>query len=248
MAPSFGRSISFPLSPARSSSSKLKGKHVRSTSLPCRSHPLLAHLQTHIAAVRTWDPSTTPPSAGLAHVAALHSALADPIINGDDAALSDRLLDAFLLLADAHRGFQETLLALKADVADLQAAVRRSDAARLASAARSQRRDNKDLARLAASCIAAVPNKTNKYYCSTEMAVAFMDAAAASATASAAVFSAVASMSKTFAAAFTKKKDTTPPLEELAECIHDCETGSEAVFRTIVRTRVSLLNIRTPAI
>jgi hypothetical protein len=246
MAPSFGRSISFPLSPARSSS-KLKGKHARSTSLPCRSHPLLAHLQTHIAAVRAWDPSTASPSAGLAHVAALHSALADLIINGDAAALSDRLLDAFLLLADAHRGFQETLLALKADVADLQAAVRRSDAARLASAARSQRRNNKDLARIAA----AVP-KTNKYYCSTEVAVAFMDAAAASAAASAAAFSAVASMSKTFAAALTKKKETPPTvedkLEELAQCIHDCESGSEIVFRTIVRTRVSLLNIRTPAI
>jgi hypothetical protein len=42
----------------------------------------------------------------------------------------DRALeDAFLLLADAHRGFQETLLALKADVADVQAALRRSDSA-----------------------------------------------------------------------------------------------------------------------
>jgi len=37
-------------------------------------------------------------------------------------------------------------------------------------------------------------------------------------------------------------------LEELERCIDECESGSEVVFRSIVRTRVSLLNIRTPAI
>ncbi|GJM97400.1 hypothetical protein PR202_ga14324 [Eleusine coracana subsp. coracana] len=287
MAPSFGRSISFPLSPARSSSSsKEKGKgnkaarHVRSISLPCRSHPLLAHLHTQIAAVRAWaaHQPTSSASAGLAHIGALHAAIAEVLLlpEAQDAvrssSSSERLMDALLVLADAHQGFQETLLSLKADVAEVQAALRRRDAARIASAARSQRKNDKDLARLAAALLVVSSSASSSSKTTTtttsldEMAAALMDAAAASAAASAAVFSAVASMSTsslsssssskktaTFAAAFTKKTEVTSAhnedkLEELAQCIRDCETATDMVFRSIVRTRVSLLNIRTPAI
>jgi hypothetical protein len=93
------------------------------------------------------------------------------------------------------------------------------------------------------------------------MAAALVDAAVASAAASAAVFSAVASVSAatssskktaTTFAAFAKKPETADvepvKLDELEQCIDECESGSEMVFRSIVRTRVSLLNIRTPAI
>ncbi|KAG2608591.1 uncharacterized protein LOC120668654 [Panicum virgatum] len=264
MAPSFGRSISFPISPRP----RAAACHVRSISLPCRSHPLLAHLHTQTAAARFWAANPTAPSSGLAHVDALHAALAELLLlpEPQDAvrsAASDRLLDAFLLLADAHRGFQEALLALRHDAADARAALRRRDAARLASAARSQRRSEKEIARLAAavSSVAAAA-KCARLTEETEMAAALMEAAAASAAASAAVFSAVASMSAaassskktaTFAA-FAKKAapvaaDVAPEkLEELEQCIDECESGSEMMFRSIVRTRVSLLNIRTPAI
>ncbi|CAL4966311.1 unnamed protein product [Urochloa decumbens] len=277
MAPSFGRSISFPLSPARSSKPRAAAYHVRSISLPCRSHPLLAHLHTHTAAA---EPTTTSPSSGLAHIDALLAAVAEVLLLPEAqaavrSAASDRLLDAFLLLADAHRGFQEALLALRRDAADVRAALRRRDDAttRLASATRSQRRTEKELARLAgavSSVAVAGNNKSARLSLAAggaeeaEMAAALMDAAAASATASAAVFSAVASVSaaassskktaSTFAA-FAKKTavmetaDLAPEkLNDLEQCIDQCDTGSEMVFRSIVRTRVSLLNIRTPAI
>jgi len=84
MAPSFARSISFPLSPSRSSSSKHQqpartapAYHARSVSLPCRSHPILAHLHTHIRAVRAWAQDPTSAAQGLAHVDALHASLGD---------------------------------------------------------------------------------------------------------------------------------------------------------------------------
>ncbi|RLN12995.1 hypothetical protein C2845_PM09G23890 [Panicum miliaceum] len=271
MAPSFGRSISFPLSPARSSRPRAAACHVRSISLPCRSHPLLAHIHAQTAAARFWAANPTAPSSGLAHVHALHAALAELLLLPEPqhavrsrSAASDRLLDAFLLLADAHRGFQEALLALRRDAANVRAALRRRDAARLASAARSQRRNDKELARLAAavSSVAAATKCARLGAEETDMAAALMEAAAASAATSAAVFSAVASMSAaassskktaTFAA-FAKKAapeaaDVAPEkLEELEQCIDECESGSEMVFRSIVRTRVSLLNIRTPAI
>jgi hypothetical protein len=137
MAPSFARSISFPLSPSRPSSSSVAASgHARSVSLPCQSHPILAHL--HIRAVRSW---AQDPASGLSHVDALHAALADLLDFPEaQAALSaaastDRLLDAFLRLADAHGSFQEAVLQLKQDVADA-----------LASALRSQRRAGKELA------------------------------------------------------------------------------------------------------
>nr|TKW28116.1 LOW QUALITY PROTEIN: hypothetical protein SEVIR_3G304300v2 [Setaria viridis] len=73
-----------------------------SISLPCRSHPLLAHLQTHTAAPRAWalNPTTaSSPSSGLAHINALHTALL--LLPEPQAAVraasSDRLLDALLL-------------------------------------------------------------------------------------------------------------------------------------------------------
>jgi len=283
MAPSFSRSISFQLSPARAITRPraAAARHVRSISLPpCRSHshPLLAHLQAQTAAARAWATSaSTFPSTGLALIDALHAALAELLLLPEPQTLvrracasSDRLLDAFLLLADAHRGFQESLLALRRDAADARAALRRRDAARLASAARAQRRAEKDLARLAAAVSSSVARSARLAALGSatataeeaEMAAALMDAAAASAAASAAVFSAVASVSAatssskkaatTFAAAFAKKPETADvapeKLEELERCIDECESGSEVVFRSIVRTRVSLLNIRTPAI
>lgn len=288
MAPSFGRSISFQLSPARATRPRAAAaaRHVRSISLPCRSshaHPLLAHLQAQTAAARAWATSASPsPSTGLALIDALHAALAELLLLPEPQALvrracaaSDRLLDAFLLLADAHRGFQESLLALRRDAADARLALRRRDAARLASASRAQRRTDKELARLAAAVSSSVARSARLAAAlagtataeEAEMAAALMDAAAASAAASAAVFSAVASVSaaatssssssnkKAFvAAAFNKKPETTAAdvapekLEELERCIDECESGSEVVFRGIVRTRVSLLNIRTPAI
>ncbi|CAN6162654.1 unnamed protein product [Urochloa humidicola] len=299
MAPSLLRSISFPLSPSRSSSkpagrmasgSGAGGYHARSVSLPCRSHPILAHLHTHIRAVRAWAQdsiTTSSPSSGLAHVDALHAALADLLdLPEAQAALSssaasstshDRLLDAFLRLADAHGTFQESLLDLKRDVAEALAAIRRRDGARLASALRSQRRAAKDLSRLAAAAKdGAACSKPSRHglgfggassAAEVEVAGLLAEAAAATASASAALFNTVAAMSASASAAACSCKRTAAlmcliskkvpeeaekeamalveRLEELQECIDDLESGSDKVFRSLVHTRVALLNVHT---
>jgi hypothetical protein len=131
---------------------------------------------------------------------------------------------------------------------------------------------HRELARLAARSVARLPAGAGLGGSGTaeeaEMAAALMDVAAASAAASAAVFSAVASVSAAasscsnkkaptafVAAAFAKKPETPTTAdvaqekhEELERCIDECESGSEVVFRSIVRNRVSLLNIHSPAI
>ncbi|XP_071680691.1 uncharacterized protein [Lolium perenne] len=275
MAPSFGRSISFPLTPGRSSS---KPRHIRSISLPActtSSHPLLANLNAHIAAVRSL--THTSLTASLTQIHGLHSALADLLLLQDPQGalhrttnVGGRLLDAFLLLADAHQGFQGALLDLKHAAVESSVALRRGDAARAASATRSQRRAEKELNRLAAS-ISAVSSKCARLNHvgteDTEMAGALIEAAAASGAASAAVFSAAASMSssspvtssscKKIASAFASFGNKATPetteltlerLQVLEQCFNDCDHVCDKVFRSIVQTRVSLLNIMTPTI
>ncbi|XP_062178759.1 uncharacterized protein LOC133883443 [Phragmites australis] len=276
MAPTFGRSISFPLSPALSSR-----HHVRSVSLPSsRSHPLLAHLQNNIRAVRAWvaEP-TAPASSGLAHLHALHAALAELLLLPEaraalhsGAATADCLLDGFLVLADAHGAFQETVLEVKRHAAEVQAALRRRDLSRLSSAVRAQRHAEKELAHLASSVRAAAkfPQVVGPAASAAEVEVSgvLAEAVAAVASASAAVFSALESISSaaTTAAASSSKKSTTlvslvkrtkaassdekemaalDRLEDLEECIAEMEAGSDKVFRSILHTRVALLNIHT---
>ncbi|RLM56289.1 hypothetical protein C2845_PM10G21730 [Panicum miliaceum] len=284
MAPSFARSISFPLSPSRSSSSKQPARmassyHARSVSLPCRSHPILAHLHTYIRAVRAWAQDPTSAAQGLAHVDALHAALGDLLdLPEAQAALSagaanDRLLDAFLRLADAHGSFQEAVVDLKRDVAEALAAIRRRDGARLASALRSQRRAGKEMARLAVAAKDGACGRPSRLglglssgsAAEVEVAGLLAEAAAATASASAALFNTVAAMSASASAAACTCKRTAAlmclikkvpeeeketmalmeRLEELEECIDELESGSEKVFRSLVQTRVALLNVHT---
>ena len=52
--------------------------HARSASLPCRSHPIIAHFHTHIGAVSAWakEPATFSTASGLAlaNILDLHEA------------------------------------------------------------------------------------------------------------------------------------------------------------------------------
>jgi hypothetical protein len=218
-------------------------------------------------------------TASLTHIHALHSSIADLLLLPDThtalcgasgGVAADRLLDAFLLLADAHQGFQEALLELKYANAEASTSLRRGDAVRASSAARSQRRAEKELARLAAS-LSAVSSKCVRlnFVASSgedaEMAGALAEATSASATASAAVFSAAASMSSLSTTSSCRKitsafgsfgkkstRDTAEVaikrLHALEQCFEECDGVCDKVFRSIVQTRVSLLNIMTPAI
>ncbi|KAF7105107.1 hypothetical protein CFC21_105947 [Triticum aestivum] len=279
MAPNFGRSISFPLTPVRSFSKS--SRHLRSVSFPgtTSSHPFLADLHAHIAAIRAWIQDTAAANsslrAGLAAIHVLHAMLADLLILPESRAAlqcttskaADSLLDAFLLLADAHQGFQECLMSLSHAVAESRVALRRGDATRLASAARSQHRAEKVLARLAAS-VSAVSSKCARLNLvgeDAEMVGAMVEAVNVSVAASAAVFLAVASMSSTassckqmamFIPKFATRKATAPETAEAAmerlhvleRCFDECDDACNRVFRSVVHARVSLLNIMTPTI
>ncbi|CAM0908631.1 unnamed protein product [Alopecurus aequalis] len=235
------------MTPGRSSS---KPRHIRSVSLPaCTTtscHPLLADLKAHIAAVRSSTSSSL--AANLTQIHALHSSIAELLLLPElqnalfGGFAAERLLEAFLLLADAHQGFQESLV---------------------------ERRAEKELARLASSVSTVSSRCAHLNLVGTEdaeMAGAVMEAAAASAAVFSAVFSAAASMSSSSVEAssckkgisvfgsFGKKatpKTAEPSLERLhmlQQGYDECDGVCNQVFRTIVQTRVSLLNILSATI
>ncbi|XP_051218636.1 uncharacterized protein [Lolium perenne] len=206
---------------------------VRSASLPCRFHPLVLHLDDDVAALRLIiargpssssssvlsaqpqsAPAVTAAAAQVVRVLASlsdllhHPQAQDPLrrLATSPSPLADRLLDDFLRLADAHGTFRESLVALAALQSETRAALRRGDPARLASAARAQRRAARGLPRLAAAARAVAsrppaPLPADLQPETAALAAAVADSAVAVASASAAVFSGVSALSNAAAAA-----------------------------------------------
>uniref|UniRef100_A0A0D9W876 Uncharacterized protein n=1 Tax=Leersia perrieri TaxID=77586 RepID=A0A0D9W876_9ORYZ len=146
----YRRTISFPAAPKPAAfAAKDKDKlaaayHVRSASLPCRFHPLVAQLDDDVAALRLVigqsPPSSSSCSASSVSAAASqvgrvlvslsdllhHPQAQEPLRRlGRSTPIAERLLDDFLRLADAHGSFREALLPgnLPADAAAIAAAV-----------------------------------------------------------------------------------------------------------------------------
>ncbi|MQL98475.1 hypothetical protein Taro_031191 [Colocasia esculenta] len=169
MVAGFRRFASLPVpGPARGPSPPEKSYHVRSTSLPCRSHLLISQLEDEVRATGAWRlPSAPAPDglrSGLVRLELLHLALDDLLqlpqtrdsLRRGPSGLADSLLDDFLRFADAYGSFRSALVALRDLQEATQVAARRGDAAGLSSAARLLRKAEKEVAALA-SALPEVP-------------------------------------------------------------------------------------------
>uniref|UniRef100_A0A453TAQ1 Uncharacterized protein n=2 Tax=Aegilops tauschii subsp. strangulata TaxID=200361 RepID=A0A453TAQ1_AEGTS len=268
MAPNFGRSISFPLTPATSFSKS--SHHVlppapRQPPRPHRRHPRLdrGHRRSRLfPCFRSHRPTRAPcrsrrrpPPSRVQSRASVH--------HQQRRRLPPRRLPPPRRRAPGLPGVPHAAQACGGRVPCCPPQGRST---RLASAARSQRRAEKVLTRLAAS-VSAVSSKCARLNLvgeDAEMAGAMMEAVAASAAASAALFSAAASMSSPasscnkmamFIPTFATRKAAAPETAEAAmerlyalECFDECDDPCDMVFRSVVQTRVSLLNIMTPTI
>ncbi|KAG1355365.1 hypothetical protein COCNU_07G014770 [Cocos nucifera] len=303
------RSLSFPI-PRCAALSPWHRHPVRSSSLSCRFHPVVSHLVHKIRGLRAWHAAPLPLcgspnwiAAGLERLDALLAALADllflpqaqePLRRHRLSPWTDRLLDDFLRLADAHGSFRAALTELKSYQADAQVALRRNDKPRLASAVQAQRRAEKEFIRLAAGIrdVARWPGMAEEEEeedsGEAEMAGIMRKVTVAALAASGTVMVGVAAVSgaateaaaggtgrlawgaavlrwRARAKAMMKKNEegrgrkrerekaaawrgaVLAKMEMLEECIEALESSSERVFRTLVNTRVSLLNILTPS-
>ncbi|MQM01234.1 hypothetical protein Taro_033983 [Colocasia esculenta] len=301
MASRFSRSVSLPSSNPSSCSSSSAGKtyHVRSTSLPCQSHPLISHLEDEVRATREWQSaepegqSSTWLLSGLTQLERLHGTLDDLLqisrtketlrcSTSGSSGLSERMLEDFLVFADAYGSFRSALVSVQELQSAAQVAVRRGDEARLSSVARSLKKARKGITHLSSALRDLLKSAEPAFPASTsgssaedaELAAILKEVKGITVSVSTVVFQGIAAvMASTVAtvvhksfswralrrlalpASSTKKKalsetdwakTASEKLDGLKDCIMGLETGSERVFRVLMNTRVSLLNIMTP--
>ncbi|RWV91629.1 hypothetical protein BHE74_00007261 [Ensete ventricosum] len=231
--------------------------HMRSTSLPC---PVLSPLLDEIRSLRS-----SRDRDGFDRIYGLLAAL-DDLLHLPRArdtlrrrtASADRLLDDLLRLADAHGSFRSAAIALKQHLCEGRTAIRRRDPVRFASAARSHRRVEKEIAGLASAIkdLARSPPLAPGIGPDSEIAGIIAEALAATAGTSTEVFLSVSGWGSWMVWAMRRpsKKGSEEAemvamekLEEMMERNEGLEAGSGRVYRSLVNTRVTLLNMLTPS-
>lgn len=170
----FRRSLSFNQNPATTPSKVEENNgHVRSTSLPTRTHPLITKLGQEVRSLRLWRmenqssgstvvPDVTWLATGFTRLENLLHVTLDDLLRLQQTQDSlrrhrksswvDTLLDDFLHFADTYGCFREALVSLQQLQSAARSAVRRKDEAKLGSHARSQRKLEKEMQKLV-SCL-----------------------------------------------------------------------------------------------
>lgn len=157
----FRRSISLPKHNITTTTSKsTRSYHVRSSSLPCRSHPSTSQLKGQIQTLKSWqaDPdrgSSAWLCAGLTQLKRLHDSLDDlfqlPKSHHSLRRRShwvDNLLETSLLFVDAYGSFRSALVGLKEAQLAAQVAIRCRDGSKISSCFKSRKKIERDLARI----------------------------------------------------------------------------------------------------
>ncbi|XP_020276627.1 uncharacterized protein LOC109850952 [Asparagus officinalis] len=275
----FNRSFSLPGSPRPKPDPK-KSYHVRSISLPCRSHPLISQLEDDIRSVTNWV-SSAPVSAsylcdGLSRLDLLHTSLndllnlpqsQDSLRRGSGSEWTDRILNDFLRLADAHGCFRSELITIAQQKSDAQVAIRIQDKLNISLCTRSIRKSEKELVKIASSLKEISKSQVGLRFTNgveeAELAGVIREVISVTVSALAAVFLGVADVAST---ATGGKNSSWTPLRRLStsksfrglgeessterfevaeERVRGVESKSESLFRCLVNIRVSLLNILT---
>ncbi|KAG2614320.1 hypothetical protein PVAP13_4KG381903 [Panicum virgatum] len=244
-----------PLSPGRPAarSSLMAGGHVRSASVPCHTHPLLLDIDDQLLALRSWTSNPGQNPLSLAHVRALLLVLDDllhlPLAQAAlvrTACADDSLLDGILVLADAFGTFLAALLALRQHAAPSSSPPQVGRELEQLAAA---------VAREAARCArASLQASSTTCGAPAELEITRTVAEAVNGTAVASASSSspkkrlpLSSRSKQQRCGSEEQREAAAlgKLQELEQCVGELESESE-VFRSLVQTRVSLLNIHTP--
>ncbi|KAK1388609.1 DUF241 domain-containing protein [Heracleum sosnowskyi] len=156
----FRRSLSFPKQPSAKPPQRKKTFHVRSTSLPCRTHPLVSQLKYEISflkiSVSNPDNRTSAWICDcLSQVKSLHESLDDLLrlpqtreSLRERSAWIEKVLEDFLKFVDVYGIFQTLVLTLKHEHVAAQIAVRRRDDSKAALYIKSLKKMSKEMASL----------------------------------------------------------------------------------------------------
>ncbi|KAJ3691315.1 hypothetical protein LUZ61_020479 [Rhynchospora tenuis] len=176
------------------------------------------------------------------------------------------LLENFLYLVDSFGSLLTDLVTLKQHQFEVQSAIRRHDSALLASSLKSQKRIEKDLSHLAASLRTSTKSPSLMLASDAsevEIVGILKEATGATSAASMVLINRVAAMSAAASTAaassalctirpFKKKISNVEKemmiyvkFEELEECVGVVESASQRVLRSLMNSRVLLLNIQS---
>ncbi|KAL4279910.1 hypothetical protein GQ457_03G037670 [Hibiscus cannabinus] len=295
----FRRSLSFPNKTPNRPPKPPISQHLRSISLPCRSHPLISQLRDEITELETWSSSPNNRTSawlcdGLSRLKDVQDSLHDMLqLPQTQELLShkrewvEKLLEDFLRFVDVYGIFQTSFLSLKEEQLAARAALRRKDDSRIATYLKSRKKMAKEIAKLESSirCIGrySFPASELVSISETEVTGVICNVIDVTVSVSVALFNGI---SMPFASkkpswiglALSKKKKANKvrvegsikefeqigesniwrlrrkgdeeevrmilkKMQDLERCIADIESGSEKAFRSLINTRVSLLNI-----
>ncbi|KAI9113217.1 hypothetical protein K1719_015742 [Acacia pycnantha] len=200
----FSRSLSFPNKIPRQR--PRISHHLRSISLPCRSHPLISHIKHDITDLTSWSSAsklnqqtTANICHGLSRLAQLHSTL-QHIFQLPLAQQSlrrhphwvDHLLEDLLRFVDVYGIFQSSILALREEHLAAQMAMRKRDHSKVILYAKAKKRMAQQMEKLVSE-IRCVTTTLQVPLGDAELAGVIGDVIRATARVSVALFSGIAS-------------------------------------------------------
>ncbi|XP_057502751.1 uncharacterized protein LOC130786485 [Actinidia eriantha] len=291
----FRRSLSFPNHPSHSSKPP-KPFHVRSTSLPCGSHPLISQLKDDLAELKSWRSNPHKRTSawlsdGLSRLKTVHDYLDDilqlpqtreSLRNQTD--LIENLLEDFLQFVDVYGIFQNLILSFKQDHSAIQVALRKKDDSKIALYGKAWKKLSKEMGKLVSTIRFIGNSSVTLRGVDAELAEVITDVKEVTSFVSAALLNGislpfVSQKSWWMGLRFPKKGNRVKVNEEIQEfqgvltdslwsllrqtgddelrwmvlkkmhdfedCVVGIEICSERVFRGLLTTRVSLLNVLT---
>ncbi|KAI3834300.1 hypothetical protein MKX03_030107 [Papaver bracteatum] len=290
MASRIRRSVSFS-----HPSSSLKTNHTRSSSLPCRSHPLISQLKDEIKNLKIWEAYPNLKTSawlneGLVMLKNVHDSFGDLLHLSE---WIESLLEDYLRFVDVYRIFRASIVSIKEEQLKLEISLRRNKESMISLYAKERKKINKDMMKIVSSNV----RFTGKYLIPVttmvepnsadfELSSVLRDVNDVTQMVTMCLIKGVSSSIeikrnswKNLKNLWNNKMKTSDKeegikevvevieslsvlringdgdknrkerskalekLERLDECIEEIENGSEKVFRSLINTRVYLLNI-----
>ncbi|CAK9313232.1 unnamed protein product [Citrullus colocynthis] len=275
----FRRSLSFPNKPGSAAARQPKpriSRHLRSISLPCRSHPLISSLKDEIANLRSWSSTDHRTAAwlchGLAAVKLIHDYLDDilqlPQSRESMRRLSttwvENVLEGFLRFIDAYGIFQNLILGFLEEHVAAHVGMRRKEETKVELYRKARKRMAKETGQLgsvvrAGVTVAAVVSGEEE-----ELTAAVKDVMEVTGMVSVAVFEGIGvslgwrrrnrnwigkgkkvkveNGIMEFMEVSVKKGEDEVKMKDLENWIGSIQNATQNLFRTLMNTRVSILN------
>ncbi|KAJ1692567.1 hypothetical protein LUZ63_009265 [Rhynchospora breviuscula] len=274
MIPGFNRSITFPMTqwPKKRAAYHVRSVSLPCESRPFIANlkEKLVVVQSWAAGT---DTSLASIEAGLSHIELLLLDVSEFLNLSETktvlqhaAASTECLLETFLYLVDSYGSLQSEMVAVKQHYFEVQSALRTHDSALVVSSLKSQRRLEKELSHLAATLRATTKTLhlgLSSNASEAEIIEVVKEAIGATSAASVVLLNRVAAvLAASSSAAASMASYTVWPFkmrsrneeremlyhvkfEELEGCIDMVERGTESALRSLVNSRVLLLNIQS---